>query len=308
MRTRTADALIGLLVIGALVITVAAFIVTRGWTERRVTIYMLSPSVQDLKQDTPVYLQGLAIGEVASISPRADSGLMGAPQFIVALRLRERFANGVPIRLPLGTSGKISSSGLIGAASVSLTVPPIAGTTAIQPGDTIQGDLTQGWSEGLKEVVDSLKTQVSDILHETRALMANLDRTASTARTELATTAPELRATLSSARQTLEKLQPMIEQARTTVVSTDQRMGTLQDSLTLLLADTRRLINSADTLTSTVTGLTNDMAPDLRRTVSNIYVVSAKLDRFIDQVSRRPHRLLTGVHQPPRDSILQNDQ
>jgi hypothetical protein len=85
-------------------------------------------------------------------------------------------------------------------------------------------------------------------------------------------------------------------------------MGTLQDSLTLLLADTRRLINSADTLTSTVTGLTNDMAPDLRRTVSNIYVVSAKLDRFIDQVSRRPHRLLTGVHQPPRDSILQNDQ
>jgi ABC-type transporter Mla subunit MlaD len=309
MRTRTADALIGLLVLGTVVITLAAIVVTRGWTERRVTIYMLSPTVQDLKPDTPVYLQGLAIGEVASISPQViDTSLMGPPQFLVALRLRERYANGVPIRLPVGTRGQISSSGLIGAASISLAVPKEIYGAALAPEDTIRGDVTQGWSEGLKEVVDSLKTQVSDILRETRTLLANLDRTATTAQSELTATAPELRATLTSARGVLERLEPMIEQARTTVTTTDARMGTLHDSLTTLLADTRRLINDADTLTHTVTGLTSDLAPDLRRTITNMYVVSAKLEHFVDQVSRRPHRLITGVHQPPRDSILETAQ
>jgi ABC-type transporter Mla subunit MlaD len=301
MRTRTADALIGVLVLGAILTTIVAIVLTRGWTERRITLYMLSPTVQDLKQDTPVYLQGLAIGEVASISPQVDSGRMGPPQFLVALRLRERYANGVPIQLPVGTRGLISSSGLIGAASISLAVPKDTYGSALAPGDTIPGDVTQGWSEGLKEVIDSLKTQVSDVLRETRSLLTTIDRTATTAQTELAATAPELRATLSSARQVLERMEPMIQSA-------DSRMGTLHDSLTTLLADTRRLINDADTLTNTVTGLTSDLAPDIKKTITNMYVVSAKLERFVDQVSRRPHRLVTGVHQPPRDSILETEQ
>jgi ABC-type transporter Mla subunit MlaD len=297
MRTRTADALIGLLVIGAAVVVLLGIVVTRGWTERRATIYMVSPTVQDLKQDTPVYLQGLAIGEVASISPRVDSARMGPPEFVVALRLRERYANGVPIRLAVGTKGRISSSGLIGAASVALDVPPDVGV-ALTEGDTIRGELAQGWSEGLKEVVDTLKTQVSDILRETRTLIATLDRTASTANTELASTAPELRRTLASTRQVLERLQPMLD-------STDSRMATVQDSLRVLLSDTRRLINDADTLTTTVTALTSDISPDVRKTLNTMVVVSAKLEHFIDQVSRRPHRLLTGVRQASRDSILQ---
>jgi ABC-type transporter Mla subunit MlaD len=297
MRTRTADALIGLLVIGAVVVVLLGIVVTRGWTERRTTIYMVSPTVQDLKQDTPVYLQGLAIGEVASISPRVDTAHMGPPEFVVALRLRERYANGVPIRLAVGTRGRISSSGLIGAAAVALEVPAEV-TRALEPGDTIRGELAQGWSEGLKEVVDTLKTQVSSILRETRTLIATLDRTASTAQTELASTAPELRRTLASTRQVLERLEPIID-------STDSRMGTIQDSLRLLLSDTRRLINDADTLTIRVTGLTSDLTPDIRKTLNNMVVVSATLEHFIDQVSRRPHRLLTGVRQASRDSILQ---
>jgi ABC-type transporter Mla subunit MlaD len=306
MRTRTADALIGLLVIGAAVITLAGIVVTRGWTERRVTIYMLSPSVQDLRQDTPVFLRGLAIGEVASISPRVDSGLMGAPRFLLALRLRERFANGVPIQISKGTTGKITTGSLIGSASISLEIPNPPSGIALAPGDTIPGDVVQGWSEGLKEVVDSLKTQVSDILRETRTLLRTVDRTAASAEAEVAATGPELRATLSSARQVLDRLDPTMAQARTTMASTDRRMAVLQDSLTLLLADTRRLLNHADSLTLTMNGLAVDLAPDIRRTVENMFVVSAKLDYFVDQVSRRPHRLVGGVRPLPRDSIFHN--
>jgi ABC-type transporter Mla subunit MlaD len=306
LRPRTADALVGLLVLGALGVVVAALVVTGGWTEHRVVMYMLSPSVQDLKQETPVLLQGLAIGEVKDISPLADTGgRMGPPQFLVALRLRERYANGVPIRLPLGTRAEIASSGLIGNASISLVVPPNDIDAALQPGDTIRGALTQGWTDVVKEVADTLKTQVSAILKDTRRLLGSLDQTAQTANREIGATVPEVRRTLASARAVLDRMEPLLAQAGTTLTNADSSLAQVHDSLTLLLADTRRMINHADTLTMTVTDLTGELGPDVRESLRTMRVVSAKLEHFIDQVTRRPHRLLTGVHQISRDSVLE---
>ncbi len=302
LRARTADALVGLLVVGAIAVMVIGLAVTRGWTERRVTMYMLSPSVQDLKEDTPVYLQGLSVGEVAGISPKVDSGAMGPPQFLVALRLRERYANGLPIQLPLGTKAEISSSGLIGAAAIALLVPLNHIDAALQPGDTIRATIRQSATDALKEVADSLKTQVSEVLRDTRTLLQTLERTASTAQSELASTGPELRSTLAETRSVMQRIEPMIEQARTTLATADGQVGQLGDSLTLFLGDTRRLINDADSLTRAATTLTGDLAPDIRRTLANFQVVSAKLDWFIDQVTRRPHRLVTGVRPMPSDS------
>jgi ABC-type transporter Mla subunit MlaD len=308
LRPRTADALIGLLVITAIAIVIVALVVTRGWTEHRIVMYMLSPSVKDLKEDTPVFLQGLAIGEVKDISPRVGGGGVGPPQFLVALRLRERYANGVPIRLPLGTHAEIASTGLIGNASISLVAPPDDIASALQPGDTIPGQLTQGWTDVLKEVADTLRMQVSGILRDTRHALGTLDRTATAAHTELAATGPPIRATLVGIRATLDRLGPLLAQAETTLYTTDARMGSVQDSLYLLLTDTRRLINHADTLATTLSGLTSDLSPDVLKTLTTMRVVSAKLEHFIDQVSRRPHRLLTGVHQISRDSILRQDE
>lgn len=308
IRARTADALVGLLVLGAIAVMVIGLAVTRGWTERRITIYMLSPSVQDLKEDTPVYLQGLGIGEVAGISPKVDSGAMGPPQFLVALRLRERYANGVPIQLPLGTKAEISSSGLIGAAAIALLVPLNQISAALQPGDTIRATIRQSATDALKEVADSLKTQVSDVLKDTRTLLQTLERTASTAHSELASTGPELRSTLAQTRSVMARIEPMIEQARTTLATADGQVGQLGDSLTIFLSDTRRLVNDADSLTRSMNTLTGDLGPDLRRTLANFQVVSAKLDWFIDQVTRRPHRLVTGVRPLPTDTAGGTDQ
>ncbi len=306
MRTRTADALVGLLVVGAILVVILAVVVTRGWTERRVLLYMLSPSVQDLKEDTPVLLQGLNIGEVAAISPVVDSGAMGPPEFLVALRLRERYANGVPIALPLGTHAEISSSGLIGAASISLVVPPNQRAAALAPGDTIRAELQQSATEALKEVADSLKTQVSDILRDTRKLLASLDRTTNVAEAQLSATGPEVRATLARLQQALDTLTPAIASANALIQSSDERIGSMHDSLAVTLSAARRLLTDADTLTVRLTGVTNDIAPDLHNTITNMYVVSAKLEHFIDAVTRRPHRLITGVNALPRDSILKS--
>ncbi len=305
LRPRTADALIGALVLGAIIVFLVALVITRGWTERRVVVYMLSSSVQDLNVQTPVKLQGLTIGEVKEISPLPDSGeRMGPPVFVVALRLRESYANGMPIRMPLGTRAEISSSGLIGNAVISLIVPESHIKAALQPGDTIRGTLTEGWTDVLKEVADTLRTQVSGILSKTNRLLATLDKTAGNANDELAKTGPEIRNTLAGARSVLDRLEPVLAQTSRTMSRADTTMATMQDSLLTLVADTRRLLNHADTLTTNINGLTTDLAPDIRVTLKTMRVMSAKMEYFMDQVSRRPHRLLTGIHPISRDSIL----
>jgi ABC-type transporter Mla subunit MlaD len=306
LRPRTADAMVGALVLGAIGIVLAALVVTRGWTERRVIINMVTPIVNDIKQETPVLLQGLAIGEVKDISPLPDTGArMGPPMFVVSLRLRERYANGLPIRLPLGTRAEITSTGLIGSASISLIVPVNQIQAALQPGDTIKGSLTQGWTDVVKEVADTLRTQVSGILSDTRTLLGSLNRTAKATEDEVHRTAPEIRQTLASARAALDRLEPLLARATTTLANADTNFAGIHDSLTVLMADTRQLINHADTLTRNINNLTGDVGPDVRQTLKTMRVVSAKFEYFIDQVSRRPHRLLTGVHQISRDSLLE---
>lgn len=305
LRPRTADALVGALVLGAIGVLLAALVITRGWTERRVVINMLTTTVQDLKPETQVYLQGLAIGEVKDIAPLPDTGgRMGPPTFVVALRLRESYANGLPIRLPLGTRAEISSSGLIGTATISLLVPPNDIQAALQAGDTIRASMTQGWTDVVKDIADTLRMQVSGILQETRTVLGSMNRTAMAAETELHQTAPEIRQTLASARAALDRLQPLLAQATTSLASADTNFRNISDSLNLVMADTRRLLGHADTLTTTITALTSDVGPDVRTTLKTMRVMSAKMEYFMDQVSRRPHRLLTGIHPISRDSIL----
>jgi ABC-type transporter Mla subunit MlaD len=297
MRPRTADALVGLLVVFAVGVATAALIVTRGWTERRTTIFMLSPSVQDLKEDTPVLLQGLPIGEVRAISPQVDTSRIGAPQFLIELRIRETYANGVPIRLPLGTRGEIISSGLIGTASISLMVPSTQIQAALEPNDTIRGTLTQGWTDVLKEVADTVRMQVSDILRDTRKALATVERTASGVDQQVRTIGPEVNQTLADVQRTMASLQPTLASATKLLENTDGRMAVLQDSVLQTITAARRMLASADTLTWRMTALADNAAPEVQKTLVNLRETSAKLDWFIDQVSRRPHRLLTGVRQ-----------
>ncbi|MBP9202250.1 MAG: hypothetical protein KBF47_19675, partial [Gemmatimonadales bacterium] len=114
-----------------------------------------------------------------------------------------------------------------------------------------------------------------------------------------------LRGTLTRMQAALDELRPAIASANALIASSDARVGTLQDSLLAALSDARQLLNDADTLTTTMTGLTRELTPDLKRTITNMYVVSAKLEHFIDAVTRRPHRLVTGVNALPRDSIVE---
>jgi ABC-type transporter Mla subunit MlaD len=199
--------------------------------------------------------------------------------------------------LPLGTRGEIVSSGLIGSASISLLVPANDIKAALQPNDTIRGTITQGWTDVLKEVADTLRMQVSDILRDTRKALATVERTASGVDQQVRTIGPELTQTLAGAQKAIDKLQPTLASANTLLSNTDARMGVLQDSVLQTITAARRMLASADTLTWRLTAMADNMSPEVQKTIVNLRETSAKLDWFIDQVSRRPHRLLTGVKQ-----------
>ena len=304
LSQRGSDALVGALVLAAGLVLATAFVITRGWNERRITVYMLSPSVLDLKQNTRVLLQGLQIGEVAGIAPKVDS-VIGPPQFVVTLRLRERYSNGTPIVLPRATRAELIQSAILaGGVEVSLIIPPNARFGTLEPGDTIRARVEQTAVQSLKEVADSLKTQVSDILRDTRKLLATLDRTANTMGTEMQRTAPEVRQTLADARGVLNQLRPVLATADSFMGETRGRVGTLHDSLTATLVEARQLMDNLDTLAHAATLVAVENRERIRQTAENIRVVSIKMEYLMDQLSRRPLKVIGGVKPLDHDSIV----
>ena len=306
MTRRTADTLLGLLVISVVGVLVFALSRTQGWAERRFSVFMITESVQDLSVDTKVYLQGLEVGRVQSLAPLVDPS-MGRPRFVANLRLRRTYDNGAPLILPTGTQAEIRPlAGLATGTFIALEVPvrPYA-AAALSPGDTIVAIRRPGSLEALSQVADSLKDQVRDVLHDVQALLDRLNRTADLANSHLQQIAPEVRRTLTDAQATLAQVRPTLNQATKLLETADQRMGPIHDSLSATLAAAHSALIRLDTLSLAANSVLVQNQEAIRRTMNNILVLSAKMDHFVDQVSRKPLKMLSGVRPLPPESLPQ---
>jgi ABC-type transporter Mla subunit MlaD len=297
---RMTDALIGALVIGAVIILVAAFVLTKGWNKRQFDLYMRTESARDLNSDTQVLLQSLPIGEVKAIAPQVDS-LTSRLRFIVHLRINERYQDGTELRLPLGTQADIVSSNMLGGVGIELRMPerPIG---RLAPGDTIGSTVKSSGLEAIAQIADSLRQQLALVLTDTRTLIDNLSRTVVLAQRELEQTAPEVRATMTEIQASLALLRPTLARADTLMATATGRMGGVSDSIAVTLSQTKSMIAHLDSLALTASSIAGENRAVVRTTAENLYVISAKLEHFLDQVSRRPLRMLYGVRPLP-DSV-----
>jgi ABC-type transporter Mla subunit MlaD len=304
MTRRTADTLLGLLVVTVVGLLVFVLSRTQGWAQRRMDLYMVTESAQDLTVDTKVYLQGLEVGRLQSLAPLVDPS-MGRPRFLATLRLRRAYANGAPLILPAGTRAEIrAATGLTGGAYIALEIPTLpASVAALQPGDTIVSLRRPGALESLSQVADSLKDQVKDVLENTQHLLERLNRAADLATSQLDQTAPEIRRTLQEAQATLAQLRPTLTQVSRVLEHTDERLGPLQDSLTTTLGAAHGLLGRLDSLSFTAHNLVLANQDDIRQTVNNLLVLSAQMDHFMDQVSRKPLKMFSGVRPLPPESL-----
>lgn len=298
---RLSDFLVGLLVIATVLVLTLAFVFTKGWNKRQFDLYMRSESARDLTSDTRVLLQSLPVGEVKGIAPKLDS-LTNRLQFIVHLRIDERFQDGTELRLPLGTRAEIVQANMLGGVGIELRMPERA-VGRLASGDTIISVRLSSGLDAIAQIADSLRQQTALVLTDTRTLIDNLTKTVILAHRELERTAPGVRSTLDEMTNVLAQLRPTLVRADSLMGSVHGAVGGLTDSISNTLAQTHSLLSHLDSLAMTASAIAGENRDVVRTTAENLYVISAKLEHFLDEVSRRPLRLFTGVQVLPDDSV-----
>ncbi|HEU4763344.1 MAG TPA: MlaD family protein [Gemmatimonadales bacterium] len=301
LSERQADTLVGALVVGVALVLAVAVYFTLGWNQRRWDLYITAASAQDLNADTKVFLQGLEVGRVAAVNPRID-GAHGALSFLVRVRIDQHFEDGSPVRLPVGTTAEIAAASALGGAVISLNTPAAASGAMLNPDDTIGSVRHTTPLDQIAQVADSLARQVSLVLTDTRTVLQDVDGTVRLVHRQVNDAAPALQRSIAGVAATLAELQPLLRHADTLVSSADGHFRVLQDSLVRTLGTAHALTLHLDSLVNLARTMGTENREDIRATVANLQATSAQLEYFVDQVSRRPLRMLSGVHPPPPDS------
>jgi len=300
LAERTSDALIGVFVAGALVVVLTSLYFAQGWNRRTWTVYVTTTTAEGISNDTKVFLQGLEIGRVGSISPRATGA--GPVTFVMELEVNQRYANDSLVKLPRGTTARIADLNVIAGKAILLEAPVRATGEVLAEGDTLAGIPRPSPLNAIAEVADSLARQVSLVLADTRHLLATIDGTMQEVRGQVRTASPRLQSSLAAMDASLKHLEPTMQHAASIAATVDSGYGPMQDSLTRTLGAARQLLLRLDTLTSTTQQMASENRADIRATVAQMKLVGFQLEYFMDQMSRRPMRMLTGMKPLDPDS------
>ena len=294
METRQ-DFYVGLLIVGAIALVVGALIATSGWGERRYDLFLRVASADGLSQDTKVSVQGLAVGRVATVSPRVDS-VSRRISFLAQLSIKERFADGSSLRLPIGTHAEIVQPSQISPAmEVQLILPDTLGRARVylEAGDTIDSRRKGGALEAFAHVASDISDDLKNALRQTTRTLVRVQSTVTETEKTLRSVTPNVERTLGSVATTMGRVDSLIERLQ---------RGGFADSIAATIAGTNRLLVRLDSLARDASALTHENRADLRSTVVNLTEASRQLNHFVDQMTRRPYRALTGVKPLPRDS------
>ena len=283
METRQ-DFYVGALIVVTIAIVIGALIATSGWGERRYDLYVRVGSADGISQGTAVVIEGLDVGQVTGISPRVDSATRRI-SFVAKLSVKERFQDGSSLQLPMGTRAElVQASQISPAVAIRLILPDtVRVRTYLHAGDTLDSRRRGSALEAVAEVADELSQRVQEMV---RTATQTLVRVQSTLRD----VTPDVERTLSGVATTMGRLDSIVN-----------RFGQrgLADSIATAVANTNRLLLRIDSLARDAHALATENRGDLRATVTNLSEASRQLNNFVDQMSRRPFRALTGVKPLP---------
>ncbi len=288
------DLLTGLFVLAAVGVMLGTLVITSGLLHRRYDIYMRTGSAQDLTQDTRVLLQGLAVGRVRQVNPLLDSA-SGNLTFVARLSIDAEFPNGARVSIPHGTRAVIEQVNPIAAPVIQLIVPEGGSRVAVAPGDTIPSERLQGAMDALGRMATDLSDDLRKTIQETRALVQQTTRTARETERLVSASTPRVE-------EVLGQLSTSLDRADRMLADLSPRVAPLADSLTAVLADTRRALRQVTTLAQSADSLASENRVPIQETIQHLHNSAVLLEHFADQVSRRPTRLLTGVQPPPLDT------
>jgi len=281
------DFYVGLLIVVTIALVVGALIATSGWGERRYDLFLRVANAEGISPDTKALVQGLEVGRVRSVSPTVDS-VSGRISFVARLSVAEKFADGSSLRLPRGTRAELDASTPLAPAHINLLLPDTVGATRlfIEPRDTIRMSRKSSAMDKMAEVADELSQRVQEMVRQATQTLVRVQTT-------VRDITPNIESTLSSVATAMGRVDSLVERLH--------RAG-LSDSIAATVTGTNRLLMRLDSLARDASALTSENRADLRATVMNLTEASRQLNHFVDQMSRRPYRALTGVKPLSRDS------
>jgi ABC-type transporter Mla subunit MlaD len=289
------DFIVGLVIVVAVGILLGTLIATSGWGEQRYDLYLRVASAEGLTADSRVILQGLQVGRVRSVSPRVDSASRQVA-FLARLSIRERFPDGSELRLPAGTRAElVQVSQISTGVDVLLKFPETVGRTAamLQAGDTIASSRRGSALETITAVAGDLQNDVKQVLHQTTQTLVKLQGTLTNVDATVDALVPDVRATVTSVAGTMGRVEALLAEVQE---------NALPDSITAALASTNRLVQRLDSLTVDAEAMVAENRVAVNEAMANLTLASRQLNHFLEEASRRPYRLLTGVRPLPRDS------
>ncbi|MEO8031181.1 MAG: hypothetical protein ABJC74_15695 [Gemmatimonadota bacterium] len=299
ISNRSADLLLGLLTVVVVGVLLTALIFTEGWNERRFNVLLVASSAEVLEPGAKVLLEGLEIGRITRVIPRADSAHQ-TMEFIATLRLRSRFPDGTELRLPLGTRAEITEH-TIGAGDVTLRLPAQwAGT--VHEGDTLRAVHKQPAMDAMAATADTLAAQLRMVLGDSRVLMAKLNQTVDHADRLLVTTGPVIGSSLAALDTVLKQTNRSLAAAAQILTDEGARLGPMHDSLAMALSQAHATMVSLEHLSSLGTTVANENRVDVHTTLVQIRQISVKLEYYLDQMGRKPMRFFTGIRPYPADT------
>lgn len=287
METRQ-DFIVGVLIVAAIAIVVGALIATSGWGEGRYDLFLRIGSAEGISVDTRVIVQGLEVGRVRSISPRVDS-MTRTITFVARLSVAERFADGSSLKLPVGTHGElVQVSQISPAVEVRLVLPDTVSSARalLQAGDTISSTRKGSALDALTDVAGEMSRQVREVLQQATRTLQRVQGTLGTVNQTVTALRPDVSRTLDYVVNTMGRVDSLVGRVQGTA---------LPDSIAATVANTNHLLLRLDSLTSVAHALATGNQAAITGTVANLLQISRQLNHFVEEMSKRPYRLLTGV-------------
>lgn len=293
MKWDNTDLRVGLMVIGALLLGVVAFVwVGQGFGRGVAPLYTDVADVQGIGDDSPIFLNGFNVGRVSDVRPLLGPG--GQLLFRVRMDVAWRLEGDVALPLHEGLRARVVPPALdIGRGTIVLE-PGAARGAPLKPGDVIPSMQVGGTTNRMQLVVDSVGRDLRLVIAQVDKLVQSLDETVASAtatmksaNTMLASVNKDLPVIMGSVRSNLASADSLIKSMSSVTPAT---VATL-DSVRLLLGDSRAAIARA-------TSFLDTNEPQLASTLANLDQASAVLNNLLKEVSRRPIKALTGVKPP----------
>ncbi len=307
------DLYVGVFVVVTIAVIVVALIATSGWGIKHFDIYFVAENVENVPVDTKIYLQGFEVGRVASINPKRATK-PGLLEFVIRASLLSQFPDKTPLRLSCGMDAEVVA-GLLGGSTLELHQDPDALTNprgrhcappdTLRAGDTLVMHRRAPAMEALGSLATDLKSSLANaIAAATHALDAyrhladSLAVATGTARGFMTGIRPGTENTLSELTTTMQRLRRTLDSMDLRAGSTMRQVDTTLIDTRATMAQTRRLLASADSLTKLVAAMGAENRPEIRDMMQQLHFLTQQLQYVMEQLSRRPMRAMSGVQLP----------